>query len=54
MLNRTVIPAVAAVIAVVVGVAASFFELTVLGVIAAIVAVALGLKGRHTHQAPGR
>jgi hypothetical protein len=54
MLNRTLILALAAVIAIVVGVAASFFELTVLGVIAAIVAVALGLRGRLTREAPGR
>jgi hypothetical protein len=54
MLNRTIILATAAAIAIAVGVAASLFELTVLGVIAAIVAVALGLKGRTTREAPGR
>jgi membrane protein implicated in regulation of membrane protease activity len=54
MLNRTVILAIAAVIAIVVGVAAGFFELTVLGVIAAIVAIALGLRGRPAREAPGR
>jgi hypothetical protein len=54
MNNRTLILATAAVIAVAVGVAASFFELIVLGVIAAIVAVALGLRRRSTREAPGR
>ena len=54
MLNRTLILATAAVIAIAVGVAASFFELTVLGVIGVIVAVALALKDRLTDEAPGR
>lgn len=54
MLNRTLIIAIASVIAIAAGVAASFFELTVLGVLAAIVAVALGLTGRRTREAPGR
>ena len=54
MLNRTLILAFAAVVAIVVGAVASFFELTALGVIAAIVAVALGLTGRLIRQAPGR
>jgi hypothetical protein len=54
MLNRTLILALAAVLAIVVGAAASFLELTALGVIAAIVALALGLKGRLTRHAPGR
>ena len=54
MPNRTLILALAAVIAIVVGSAASFFELIALGVIAAIVAVALGLRGRLTRQASGR
>ena len=53
MLNRTLILALAA-IAIVVGTATSFFELTALGVIAAIVAVALGLRARLTRQAAGR
>lgn len=54
MRNRTLILALAAVIAIVVGAAASFFELTALGVIAAIFAVAIGLRGRLTRQAAGR
>ena len=54
MLNRTLILGLAAVIAIVVGSAASFFELTALGVVAAIVAVALGLRGRLTRHAAGR
>jgi hypothetical protein len=54
MLNRTLILTIAAVIAVAVGVAASFFELIVLGVIAAIVAVGLRLRRQPTHQTPGR
>lgn len=54
MPNRTVILALAAVLAIVVGAAASFLELTALGVIAAIVAVALALRGRLARQAPGR
>jgi hypothetical protein len=54
MLNRTLILAIAAAIAIGVGVAASFFELIVLGVIAALVAVGLGLRRRPTHDAPGR
>ena len=54
MLNRTLMLALVAAIAIVVGAAASFFELTALGVMAAIGAVALGLGGRLTRQAPGR
>ena len=54
MLNRTLILGLAAVMAIVVGSAVSFFELTALGVIAAVVAVALALRGRLTRQAPGR
>jgi hypothetical protein len=54
MHNRALILGLAAVIAVVVGAALSFFELTALGVIAAIVAIALALRGQLTRQAPGR
>ena len=54
MHNRTLILGLAAVIAMVVGAASSFFELTALGVIAAIVAIALALRGRLARQAPGR
>lgn len=54
MLNRTLILALAAVVAIVVGAAASFFELTALGVVAAIVALVLGLRDRLARQAPGR
>jgi hypothetical protein len=54
MLNRTLILTIAAVIAIVVGVAASFFELIVLGVIAAVVAVGLGLRRQPTNETPGR
>jgi len=54
MHNRTLILGLAAVIAMVVGAALSFFELTALGVIAAIVATALALRGQLTRQAPGR
>lgn len=54
MTNRTLILAIAALVAIVVGAALSFFELTILGVLAAIAAVALTLKSRLTHQAPGR
>jgi hypothetical protein len=46
MLNRTVIVAIVAVVAIAIGVAASFFELIVLGVLAAIVALALTLRDR--------
>lgn len=54
MLNRTVILAIAAVIAIVVGAALSFFELIVLGVIAAIVSVALFLRRDPAHETLGR
>jgi hypothetical protein len=54
MLNRTLILGITAVLAIAVGAAASFFELTILGVIAAIAAVALGLRRRLSHDAPGR
>jgi membrane protein implicated in regulation of membrane protease activity len=54
MHNRTLILGLAAVIAIAVGAALSFFELTALGVIAAIVAIALAVGGRLTRQAPGR
>jgi len=54
MHNRTLILALAATIAIVVGAALGFFELTALGVVAAIVAIALALRGQLTRQAPGR
>lgn len=54
MLNRTVILGIAAVIAIGVGLAVSFFELTVVGVLAAIVAVVFGLRRQPTREAPGR
>ena len=54
MRSRALILATTAVAAIAAGVAASFFELTILGVIAAIGAIALGLRGRLTRQAPGR
>lgn len=54
MLNRTLILALVAMIAIVVGAAAGFFELTAVGVLAAIAAVAFGLRSRRTRQAPGR
>ena len=55
MRNRTVILGIAAVIAIVVGLAVSFFELTVLGVLTAIVCVALAVRRRQpTQEAPGR
>jgi uncharacterized membrane protein len=49
--NRTLMLAIAAVIAIVVGQALSFFELTVLGLIVAIVDVAVWLRGRLTRSA---
>jgi membrane protein implicated in regulation of membrane protease activity len=54
MSNRTVILWIAAAMAIVVGLAASFFELTVLGVLAAIVCVALAVRRRPTQETPGR
>ena len=54
MLNRTVILGIAAVIAIVVGLAVSFFELTILGVLAAIVCVALAVRRQPTHESAGR
>lgn len=54
MLNRPLVLGLAAVIAIAVGSAVSFFELTALGVIAAIVAVALAVRGRLTREVPGR
>jgi hypothetical protein len=54
MLNRALILGIAAVIAIAIGLAASFFELIVLGVIAAIGSVALGRRRQPTHQTPGR
>jgi hypothetical protein len=54
MTSRALILAIAAAAAIVAGVAASFFELTVVGVIAAFVAIALGLRRRPTHGTAGR
>jgi hypothetical protein len=54
MLNRTLILGIAAVIAIVVGLAVSFFELTAVGVVAALVSVALGLRRQPTQETPGR
>ena len=54
MLNRTLILGIAAVVAIVAGVAASFFELIVLGAIVAIAAIGLGLRRRPTQETPGR
>lgn len=48
MTNRTLILAIAGLLAVAVGFALSFFELIILGVIATIVAVTLGLRRRNT------
>ena len=46
MSTRTVVLALAAVIALVVGAAVSFFELIVLGIVAAIVAVVFAMRDR--------
>ena len=54
MLNRSLILGIAAVIAIGVGLAVSFLELTILGVLAAIVGVALGLRRQPTRETPGR
>lgn len=54
MLNRTLILGTAAIIAIGVGLAVSFFELTVVGVLAAIASVTLGLRRKPTHETPGR
>jgi hypothetical protein len=54
MQNRTVILGIAAVIAIVVGLAVSFFELTVLGVLAAIACAALAVRRQPTQETPGR
>ena len=54
MLNRTLVLTITAVIAIVVGLAASFFELVALGVIAAIVAAFLALRRQPTHETSGR
>ena len=54
MLNRTLILGIAAVIAIAVGLAVSFFELTLLGVLAAIVSVVFGLRRQPTRETPGR
>ena len=54
MLNRTVILGIAAVIAIVAGLAVSFFELTILGVLTAIVCVALAVRRRPTQESAGR
>jgi hypothetical protein len=54
MPNRTLILALAAMLAIGVGFALSFFELIILGGIMAIVAVSLGLRRRPTHDSPHR
>jgi hypothetical protein len=54
MLNRKVILGIAAAIAIVVGLALSFFELTVLGVIAAVGCVALAVRRQPVQETPGR
>jgi hypothetical protein len=54
MSKRTVILGLAAAIAIVVGLAASFFELTVVGVLAAIFSVARAVRRQPTREAPGR
>jgi hypothetical protein len=54
MSNRTVILGIAAALAIVVGLAVSLFELTVVGVLAAIACVALAVRRRPTHETPGR
>jgi hypothetical protein len=54
MLNRTLILAIAAVLAIVIGAATSFFELIALGIVVALVAVGLGLRRRAAHEVPGR
>ncbi|HEY7076393.1 MAG TPA: hypothetical protein VH418_13535 [Solirubrobacteraceae bacterium] len=53
-MNRTLVLAIAAVAAIAVGVATSFFELIVLGVVAAVAAVVLGVRDRVTGGAPSR
>jgi uncharacterized membrane protein YccC len=54
MLNRTLWIAIAAVLAIAVGFALSFFELILLGVLGAIVAAVLAVKGRTAGGTPGR
>jgi hypothetical protein len=54
MMNRTLIPAVAAPVLIAVGLATSFFELIVLGAIAAVVALVLAVKRQPGHDAPER
>ena len=54
MPNRTIILALAALLAVGVGFALSFFELIILAVIMAVIAVTLGLRRRPIHDAPRR
>jgi hypothetical protein len=54
MSNRTIILAAAAVIAILIGFAAGFFELIVLGAIAGIVALWLGLKRQPAPETSGR
>ena len=54
MRNRTLILGIAAMLAIAVGLAVSFFELIVLGVITAIVSVVLSLRRSPRHETPGR
>lgn len=54
MLNRTLILAIGAVIAIVVGAALGFFELIVLGILGATVSVVLALRTKPTHAESGR
>ena len=54
MPNRTLILALAAMLAVGAGFALSFFELIILGAIMAVVAIGLGLRRRPAHDSPHR
>ena len=54
MRNRTLILGIAAVIAIGFGLAAGFFELTVLGVIAALASVILGVRSKFANELPER
>lgn len=54
VLNRTLVLAVAAVLAVVVGVALSFFELIVLGVVVAAISAFLYLRREPAHETARR
>jgi hypothetical protein len=54
VVNRTLVLAVAAVLAIVVGVALSFFELIVLGIVAVAISLLLYLRREPAHGAAGR